>query len=55
MNALEAEEAWRVEQAVADAEEAAAAKALSLQQTEEEKACRGVPLELKHLLCAAKI
>jgi len=54
-NTLGAEEAWRIEQAVADAEEAAAAKALSLQQAEEEKACRGVPLALKHLLCAAKI
>jgi hypothetical protein len=37
------------------AEDTAAAKAFSLQQTEEEKACRSVPLALKHLLCAAKI
>jgi hypothetical protein len=53
-----AEGARLIEQAEADAEDAvvaAAANALLLQQAEEEKACRGVPLALKHLLCAAKI
>jgi hypothetical protein len=52
------EAARLIEQAEADAEDAAVAalaNALLLQQAEEEKACRGVPLELKHLLCAAKI
>ena len=47
-----------IEQTEADAEDAAVAavaNALLLQQAEEEKACRGVPLALKHLLCAAKI
>ena len=53
-----AEGARLIEQAEADAEDAAVAavaNALLLQQAEEEKACRGVPLALKHLLCAAKI
>ena len=52
------EAARLIEQAEADAEDAAVAavaNALLLQQAEEEKACRGVPLALKHLLCAAKI
>jgi hypothetical protein len=49
------EDARLIEQAEADAEDATVANALSLQQAEEEKACRGVPLALKHLLCAAKI
>jgi hypothetical protein len=55
------EAARLIEQAEADVEDAAVAavaavaNALLLQQAEEEKACRGVPLALKHLLCAAKI
>ena len=50
-----AEEAALFDLAEDESEAAAAAESFRLQQADEEKACRGVPLALKRLLCAAKI